>query len=683
MGKMNGWRKQPVWSRSAQPSGEVRHHATGPSGPTAVQTETADIMITILNQPSRRDGAQDSNPTTASSTTPESMKPLRPTRPQTLMNSTKLSGSISMLALIAGLFCSVMTASAELTNGLFTNPKTDPWRKYGKVVITNSTVLLNGRVRKAAMLRGSAKGVNAGPAGLVTGDFTCGVKDIEGYRCVLEFAWDFVDNSKGKDKAVVVMTSSAGTKKIVSLPPDLHGKDGGRIGIKCDPQVQLEFILFNPDKKQKYAADPGSSLEIYNLSADCVKDGNVDSGTGYTNSLPPGRAARDAVDDKSKPQKDANRNSIPDYLDILERTSQDRDNNGVPDEADLSLSLTDAGLAVSWPDSFLNEGLESSWSLFALAWSPVGALPSVTGDHKQVIVPADGQSQFFRLSYPPHLFVTTNGWTDFNALPVGPVAPGSFISLPVRGLQNPQNPVGQVPIYFLPPEELGDLPVNYQADAGGLLVQGGFDVGTTLLNPNDLDLGWRNTKFGIQFQALNPTAIAQVSVTGFGLDDQTLAQSVIPVTPGHTGPYQSWLNPPQGRSFSWVRVVTTTPIRLCGTCGPAITGTFSRPGGDTTPPELVAAGMDLAGDRLIVTFSEPVDRSAALVPLHYTLTGGSDQICIRAVEWLTSTAVALIPDAPLQAGRSYMLSASGVSDLASNVMPANGLLITIPPQQAP
>jgi hypothetical protein len=65
----------------------------------------------------------------------------------------------------------------------------------------------------------------------------------------------------------------------------------------------------------------------------------------------------------------------------------------------LNIQSTSGGVLLSWPASATSFGLVSRTSLTAGAWASVTNAPSLNGDRKEVLLPANTPAQrFFRLA---------------------------------------------------------------------------------------------------------------------------------------------------------------------------------------------------------------------------------------------------------------------------------------------
>jgi hypothetical protein len=89
---------------------------------------------------------------------------------------------------------------------------------------------------------------------------------------------------------------------------------------------------------------------------------------------------------------------------------------------------------------------------------------------------------------------------------------------------------------------------------------------------------------------------------------------------------------------------------------------------DTTPPA-IASAKATSVSTLIVTFSEPVDKTSAEVVANYSLSGG---VTITAAA--ASGSSVLLNTGNLTVGASYTLTAGGVNDRYGNTLPAGSTL---------
>ena len=68
--------------------------------------------------------------------------------------------------------------------------------------------------------------------------------------------------------------------------------------------------------------------------------------------------------------------------------------------APLSIALSNANVAVSWPSPPGSFGLEQNTDLTTTNWTIVTNMPAVVNGQNQVLLPAQSSNQFFRLQYP-------------------------------------------------------------------------------------------------------------------------------------------------------------------------------------------------------------------------------------------------------------------------------------------
>jgi hypothetical protein len=110
-----------------------------------------------------------------------------------------------------------------------------------------------------------------------------------------------------------------------------------------------------------------------------------------------------------------------------------------------------------------------------------------------------------------------------------------------------------------------------------------------------------------------------------------------------------------------------------------ITMVFTNPVPATTPPTLVTVTPDPAGNRITLTFSEPVDPLCATDLFDYYLADDSSNQLFPIQAILSAPdSVDLILDPPLVFGGSYFLRVAGVLDLAGNVNVPGGVYFTAP-----
>jgi hypothetical protein len=90
--------------------------------------------------------------------------------------------------------------------------------------------------------------------------------------------------------------------------------------------------------------------------------------------------------------------------------------------------------------------------------------------------------------------------------------------------------------------------------------------------------------------------------------------------------------------------------------------------GPTTPLTVVSTTPGAAGDRITISFSQPVDELSAGNLANYFLGNDAGTIPISTVSLTTPQSVDLFPNQPLAPGASYIIGVQGVSDLLGNFM---------------
>jgi hypothetical protein len=127
---------------------------------------------------------------------------------------------------------------------------------------------------------------------------------------------------------------------------------------------------------------------------------------------------------------------------------------------------------------------------------------------------------------------------------------------------------------------------------------------------------------------------------------------------GETGPTLTMTQIPYTENNHQIRVRVSNPANTAGVTSAAAVLTVIR---DTTPPTVVKANVNSAGDQVTVVYSEPVSDTA----LDTSLYGIDQGVIISYVTRSSDTTVVLHPTIALAGGLSFTLSIHGVQDLAS------------------
>jgi hypothetical protein len=127
---------------------------------------------------------------------------------------------------------------------------------------------------------------------------------------------------------------------------------------------------------------------------------------------------------------------------------------------------------------------------------------------------------------------------------------------------------------------------------------------------------------------------------------------------GETGPTLTMVNIPFTENNHQIRVRVSNPANTAGVTSAAAVLTVIR---DTTPPTVVKANVNAAGDQVTVVYSKPVSDTA----LDTSLYGIDQGVVISYITRSSDTTVVLHPTTPLPGGLTYILSIHGVQDTSS------------------
>jgi hypothetical protein len=125
-----------------------------------------------------------------------------------------------------------------------------------------------------------------------------------------------------------------------------------------------------------------------------------------------------------------------------------------------------------------------------------------------------------------------------------------------------------------------------------------------------------------------------------------------------TGVTYRMVNIPYTENNHQIRVRVSNPANVNGILSAPAVLTVVR---DTTPPTVVKANANSAGDAVTVVFSEPMN-DTVLDPVNFGINQG---VVISYITRSSDTTVVLHPTTPLLGGQEYVLSVHDVYDMAS------------------